>query len=234
MKNHLVQASMVMGIFLTACNFSLGQEQLKNPGFEKWEIIRNGIEEPIGWTSLKNSDGGYFMNRLAPDGLIRSTDAHNGTYSVKLINKSTMNVVATGTLTNGAIHPDFKPEKGYVYTNPNESNSYTPFTSRPDSLTGWFKFFPKENDKIMVWAILHTGQGSIPEFGTKANWIGEALFVSSPVTTDKWTRFSVPFTYYNNQRPQHILIILNSGYGIDAIDGSEALFDDIELIYNRK
>jgi hypothetical protein len=224
---------LIINVF-TASSISVAQDQLRNSGFEEWETIRNSVEEPIGWTSLKNTDGGYFMNRIAPDGLIKSCDAHSGRYAVRLINKSTMNVVATGTLTNGAVHPDFKPEKGYVYTDADESDLCTPFTLRPDSLVGWFKFYPEEHDKVMVWAILHTKEGSIPEFGTKVNWIGEALYVSAPVEVDKWTRFSVQFTYYSNQLPQYILIILNSGFGIDAIDGSEALFDDIELIYNRK
>jgi hypothetical protein len=212
----------------------MAQQQLDNPGFETWETIRSGLEEPVGWTSLKNTDGGFFMNRLAPVGLEKCTSAHSGLYCIKLVNKTAMNIVVTGTLTNGAIHPNFDPEKGYVYTDTTDSRLHTHFSSRPDSLTGWFKFYPEGDDKIMVWAVLHTVKGSIPEFGTKKNWTADALFISKPVVYDTWTRFSIPFVYYKDLQPDYILIILNSGYGTKAIPNSVAYFDDLKLIYNPK
>jgi len=230
----IVSFYLITGIAPVLFTAAVYGQQLDNAGFENWETVRSNIIEPVGWTSLKNTDGGFFMNRLAPDGLERCTEAHTGTYCVKLINKTAMNIIATGTLTNGAIHSDFDPEKSYVYTDTTDTRLCTRFSAHPDSLAGWFKFYPSGDDKVMVWAVLHTGEGSIPEFGTKKNWVADALFVSKPVTYGTWTRFSLPFTYYKKgQKPDFIPIVLNSGYGTKAIDGSVAFFDDIQLIYNK-
>jgi hypothetical protein len=42
----------------------------------------------------------------------------------------------------------------------------------------------------------------------------------------------VPFTYFSTVNPEYILVILTSGAGFEALEGSIALFDDLEMIYN--
>ena len=209
----------------------LAQQQLENASFENWQNLGGPTEEPTEWSSIKTSDAGSFINNAAPQVCERSTDAHTGTYSVKLTNKSVFSVIATGMITNGRAHGDTDPENGYVFTEVNDSQWNTPFTSRPDSIVGWFKYAPASGDKAKVEAILHTGSASNPENGTAGNFVGRARFITSS-TVGSWTRFSTPFSYFNSNTPSHVLLVLTSGDSTIAKNGSIAYYDDIEMIYN--
>ena len=207
------------------------QQQLENPGFEEWEDVGLPVEEPVNWSSIKTSDNDI-LNPVAPIVWGKSDAAHSGNYCVELFNVAVFSIVATGTLTNGRVHSDMNPELGYVFTDTSDSRWNTPFTKRPDSLVGWLRFYPQENDVARVRAILHRGYAQAPENGTFSNWVGEANFISVSEEIDTWTRFSVPFTYYNSETPEYILMVVNSGDSTIAVDGSIAYYDDLELIYN--
>jgi hypothetical protein len=98
---------------------------------------------------------------------------------------------------------------------------------------GWFKYFPKENDKAQFKVILHVDECKLPENGTMQNWVGMAVYVTDPGTTyENWTRFSVPFTYFNDSTPEHELTVINSGDSTTAADSSYMFVDDLELIYS--
>ncbi|MBK7269999.1 MAG: hypothetical protein IPI07_10970 [Flavobacteriales bacterium] len=47
-----------------------------------------------------------------------------------------------------------------------------------------------------------------------------------------WTRFSVPFTYFNATTPAYILMVLTSGDSLVTVLNSQSWYDDIALIYN--
>jgi hypothetical protein len=105
-------------------------------------------------------------------------------------------------------------------------------SARPDSIAGWYKYYPQGADFGTVKALLHKGYGKIPDTLTPpAGWVGFAQYAMPNATASTWTRFSVPFTYYSMQVPDYILIILTSGNGTTPVSGSYALFDDLELIY---
>lgn len=218
-------------IVLGLSGFSQTQPQLENPGFESWENAGTVVDEPTDWSSIKTSDNEQ-LNNAAPQVWEQSTEAHTGSYSVRLENKSTFGIVATGTLTNGRVHTYPIADSGYVYTIPDDPRWCTPFTGRPDSIGGWFRFYPVDNDKGKLTAILHVNSGALPKHGTQDNWVAHAEYIFPPDTVDTWMRFSVPFEYFKPDAPQFILLVLNSGYRTQAIAGSVAYFDDIELIYN--
>jgi hypothetical protein len=204
------------------------QQQIENPGFESWENVGTVADEPVDWSSIKTADA---LAALAPQVWFQSTDAHSGSYSVKLENKSSFGIVASGILSSGRIHADLNPENGYVFADLANAEWNTPFTDRPDSLVGWFKFAPVSSDAGKAQVVLHTGACQIPENGTQSNWVAEARFDFSG-TTSSWTRFSVPFNYFNSNTPQYLLAVLVSGDSTLAVAGSVAFFDDLELIYN--
>ena len=227
-----MKQKLLFGLILCiAIVFTSYGQQLENPGFEYWEDAGTVIDEPVNWSSIKTSDN-EVLNPLAPVVWGKCDTAHSGSFSVKLFNVSAFSVIATGTLTNGRVHSDFNPDSGYVFTDLNDSRWNTPLTLRPDSLIGWFKYYPQGNDVARVKALIHTGFAKIPENGTFSNWIALANFISEPVVVDTWTRFSVPFTYYNSETPEYILLVLNSGDSTIAVEGSIVLYDDLELIYN--
>ncbi|MCD4735656.1 MAG: PCMD domain-containing protein [Bacteroidales bacterium] len=223
---------MKKGILVTYVSFVLisycfGQQQAENPGFEDWEDVGLNVEEPVDWSSIKTSDNS-FMNGLAPYVWDKSTDAHTGSYSVKVYNATVLSIVAAGTMTNGRVHADFNPENGYVFTDVSDDRWRTICTDKPDSVVVWVKFIPQGSDVGQVKAVLHSGTAKIPD-PSMSNYIAFAeINITSQTTT--WTRFSAPFTYFNGNTPEYILFVLNSG-GAVAVEGSEAYFDDIELIY---
>lgn len=215
------------------CVTSIGQQQIPNAGFEDWQEIRSEVFEPTQWNSIKNTDGGKTTNRLAPEVTFKSSTVHSGNYAVRLLNKSTLGIVANGMLTNGAIHGEMDKSKSYVYSDTLKADFHTLFTSRPDSLTGWYMYTPAENDSAMVVILLHDGYVTLPDHGTKSKWVG-GLKLMLPSSEDNWKRFSVPFIYLKKTAPKYILIMLSAGNRQQAVVGSEAFFDDLKLIYNKK
>jgi hypothetical protein len=219
-------------LFLLLClNLYLIGQEVENGGFEAWENAGTVIDEPVDWSSIKTSDN-TSLNGVAPVIWGKSTDAHAGDFSLKLFNISPFaGIIVAGTMTNGRVHSDFNPDLGYVFTDPQDSRWNTPFTVRADSLVGWYKFYPVGQDFGRVQALLHVGYTRIPDNADSVNWVGKADFYMQPgVTIDAWTRFSVPFTYYDDRTPEYILFILNSGNGTTPVEGSWALFDDIATV----
>lgn len=222
-------------LLILACLIAHGwisaQQQLENAGFEIWEDAGTVREEPADWSSIKTSDNPT-TNQAAPVVWEQSTDAHSRNYSVKLTNLVPFpGIVATGTLTNGQVHASFNPDSGYVFTRQDSAKWHTVFTSKPDSLAGWYKYYPVGSDHGGVRAILHKEQGALPEHGTHNNWIADANFIMPEATVETWTRFSVPFVYLSDDTPEYILVVVKAGNGTDAIANSQGLFDDLQLIY---
>ena len=214
--------------------YSYGQQQVDNSGFEDWEEIRSEVEEPVNWNSIKNTDGGKMTNRLAPEVYFKSETAHSGKYSLKLVNESTVGIIANGMVTNGAIHGEMDKSKSYVYTDTSQAGFSTTFMSRPDSVTGWYIYSPVENDSAMVVVLLHEGYITLPDHGTKSSWYGGVKVMLGSTGSNSWKRFSAPIQYFKEGNPKFILVVFSAGNRQNAIEGSTAFFDDIKLIYNKK
>ena len=215
---------------LLIINGTLSQ-QLENSGFEQWENVGTGEEEPLSWSSTKTSDNSS-LNGLAPQVISRSTDAHTGTYAAKLVNKNVpfVNIVANGILTNGIVHTTTNPQDSYVYTDVNSSDHSQPFTSYPDSIVGWYKYAPQGNDVGNIQVLLHGSYGQLPvDASTSIIALAEFDFSAN----SNWTRFSTPFIYYPTiNNPSYILCNISAGDSTQAVANSELKIDDLELIYN--
>ena len=215
---------------LLIINGTLSQ-QLENSGFEQWENVGTGEEEPLSWSSTKTSDNSS-LNGLAPQVISRSTDAHTGTYAAKLVNKNVpfVNIVANGILTNGIVHTTTNPQDSYVYTDVNSSDHSQPFTSFPDSIVGWYKYTPQGNDVGNIQVLLHGSYGQLPvDASTSIIALAEFDFSAN----SNWTRFSTPFIYYPTiNNPSYILCNISAGDSTQAVANSELKIDDLELIYN--
>ena len=219
----------VLLLLFTFSIVSVTAQYVQNPSFETWEV-ENGKSEPENWSSIQTALPATIGN-LAPQVMTQSSDAHTGSSSIKLENKSVFGIVANGVITNGRIFADLDPEKGYMYTDINDSRWNTPILGRPDSIVGWFKYAPMGNDVGSVIAIAHTDTLRFPD-DDSANFVGAARFDIANSTVSSWTRFSVPFTYFNADAPEYIFIVINSGDSTQAVAGSVAFFDDVNLVYN--
>jgi hypothetical protein len=206
-------------------------QQLENPGFENWENAGTVKDEPVDWSTIKTSDDPG-ISAVAPVTFARCDTAHSGNYSLRLYNVKVFGLIATGAITNGRFHAEFNLDSSYSFTKPDDPRWNTAFIWRPDSLVGWFKFYPKEDDRAQFKVILHVDECKLPANGTTPNWVGMAVYVTEPgITYDNWTRFSVPFDYYKDDIPQYELTVLNSGDSTIASDSSLLLADDLQLIY---
>lgn len=228
-----IQTTLLTILLLTG--MATAQMQLENSGFEQWDDIfisdEDTIREPVEWSSLKTSDDQQ-LSVFAPVVCKRSSDAHSGDYSVELTNYEVFSIVANGVVTNGRLHPDFNPEIAYIYTDTMDGQWNAPLIARPDSIAGWFKYTPQEDDTLQVIVALHRGFGKQPDADKTNTWIGEAEYKSPLNTEDEWVRFSAPFSYYSDSIPEYVLVVLNSGSGYTPVAGSIALFDDLKMIYN--
>ena len=227
-----IQVTLLIVFLLTG--MATAQNQLENPGFEEWDDIlvseSDTIREPVEWSSLKTSDDPT-LSALAPVVCRRSSDAHSGEYSIELTNVLSF-IVANGVATNGRLHPDFIATLAYIFTDTLDEQWNTPFTERPDSIAGWFKYAPQGDDTLQVKVALHRGFGKQPDAEYTDNWIGVAEYKSPLNTEGEWIRFSAPFTYFSDNNPQYVLVVLNSGNEYTPVAGSVALFDDLEMTYN--
>jgi hypothetical protein len=216
---------------MTLLPLAIFGQQLENPGFENWENAGTVKDEPVDWSSIKTSDDPG-ISAVAPVTFARCDTAHSGNYSLRLYNVSVFGLIATGAITNGRFHAEFNLDSSYSFTQPDDPRWHTPFTWRPDSLSGWFKFYAQEDDRAQFKVILHVGECQLPANGTMENWIGMAVFVTEPgVTYDSWTKFTVPFDYYSDGNPVYELSVLNSGDSTSAVEGSMLIADDLQLIY---
>ncbi len=205
------------------------QQQLPNAGFETWENEGTATQEPTNWSSLKTADA---LASLAPEVLSRD-NGNTGNYSAVLEVKSAFGIAANGLITNGRVHADLNPENGYVFTDVNDAQWNTPFTSRPDSLVGWVKYAPVNNDKGKVEVILHTGNSArLPmDATTQANMVGHLRYDFTTAASG-WVRFSAPFTYSGSQNPEFILVTIAAGDSTVSQAGTKMWIDDLQLIYN--
>ena len=209
----------------------MAQEQFENASFEEWESVVIGEYdiEPVNWSSIKTSDSDL-MNGLAPVVWQRSDEAKTGNYSLYLKSKETLGIVATGTMVNGRLHADLNYDSAYAFTDTNDSQWNSAFTSRPDSVIGWFMSNPTDDDFPTVKVALHTGELRIP--GDESNIVAMA-YIELPIGVhNTWTRFSAPFIYSNSIAPEYHLTILTAGDGVSALGDSEVWFDDMEFVYN--
>ncbi|UBM63418.1 T9SS type A sorting domain-containing protein [Candidatus Sulfidibacterium hydrothermale] len=225
----------IVFLFGTFSVFAQTADTLENPGFERWEVpigLSDNNPEPVNWSGIKTSDNSS-VNPLAPVNWARCDTAHSGKYSLKLFNISSLGLVATGTMSNGRYHTEVSNTKSYVYTDTANALWHTRFTARPDSIVGWFMCKPVKGDHGNVLAILHTGFAETPLVNADSStWIAKASFDLPDTEVAEWTRFSAPFKYYSDKTPEFILIVLTSGNGADALAGSVAYFDDLDVVFN--
>lgn len=216
---------LVSGIIISGISFT--QQQFENGNMESWDGLATPQEEPSNWSSLKTADA---LSGSAPQ-VLEQDAGHNGGFCARLESTSVFFVPANGIMTNGRVHADFDPENGYVYTDATDAEWNTPFTSRPDSLVGWFKYSPDGGDKGKVEVFLHEAAGQIPEAGTSANIIGSARMNITNAEAN-WTRFAVPFSYVDSRTPEYMLSIVACGDSTISNSGSILWIDDLSFVYN--
>jgi hypothetical protein len=227
-----MKKTLLMGVISLIITFGVFGQQIQNAGFEDWEDAGTVLDEPINWSSIKTGDGGEYINNAAPVVWGQSEDSHTGNFSIEMFNVFTFGIVATGSATNGRMHPDFNPDNAYAFSDTNDDRWHTVFTGHPDSVAIWAKYIAQGDDIAQVKILLHTGEGTLPpQPENEANKVAYAQ-INIAGNIDTWTQFKAPFTWFGEENPEYMLIVISAGNGTQAIEGSRVWYDDIELIYN--
>lgn len=211
------------------------QQQLPNSGFETWQNAGNNDEEPTNWNS--NKTGGGFA-ALGPQTCFREgSGVYAGSYCVKLETGRILGNNVNGTVTTGKLEaPNTNPNNGYAHTVRADADFNSPFTGRPDSLVGYYKYTSVSGDAGALQVILH-GDADVrmpdPNNTTTAFVVGEAAFDTPASSVGSWTRFSVPFVYNNTDTPKYVLAIFTASAVIaNSAEGSILWVDGVEMVYN--
>lgn len=179
-----------------------------NAGFENWTLVGSRYD-PVSWNNLNPSTsvlGVYTCTRAS------GVDKHSGTYAIKLQTKSVFFQTANGIASTGTIKTSA----------PYGISGGIPFTGRPDSISGWFKYTPVGADSGFVQFQLFAA----------GDTVGNVRFQTGNYTTGAYTRFSAPITYYSAATPDTALWLLSSSRAANPILNSALYIDDLELIYN--
>lgn len=208
MKKHfLLLASIGATSFVNA-------QSVPNGGFETW-VDQTVYEDPQYWSG---------MNALTMFGAeataIKSTDAHSGTYALKLIT-SISDIGGDGemdTLPGIIMLGTMDPMNG-------TSTTGYAFDQRPDSLVGWYKLISPTNVPFQLEFSSSKWNSNIssPETIGAASFAGQA--------SSDYIRFSIPITYLESNNPDSIQIYLSNSNDAPAVD-NELFIDDLSFVYN--
>ena len=192
-------------------HFSFSQNPTPNAGFESWnyDTCVNVFEVPDNWDQLNCA-----TSLLGVLTCLKATDAHSGTFAAKLITKIVDTPFGTDTA-NGIISTGH-----LIIIPPYGVEGGIPFTQRPDSIYGWFKYFPTAADSLQIEFDL---------FGVNHDTVGTALFQTGQ-TISTYTRFSAPINYFSGATPDTSLWLISSSNGFNSLPNSTLYIDDVGIV----
>lgn len=198
-------------LLLVSSFWSNGQNAATpNPAFENW-TQQNNYWNPNSWNNLNPST--YILGVFTCQRASAATDVHGGSYAIKLTTKSVFGITANGIASTATL----------ITTPPYGITGGIPYTERPDSIVGWYKYTPANaNDSGFVQFALLTNS---------YDTIGMVKFntPNTPVTT--YTRFSKAITYLSPATPELSYWILSASDGVNPVVNSVLIVDDIDLIF---
>ncbi|MGP8214975.1 MAG: PCMD domain-containing protein [Bacteroidia bacterium] len=185
-----------------------------NANFESWTHNSSGYDNPDSWNTLNSSTSILGFYTCYKDST--PADVRSGKYSVELVTMeySLLSELVPGTITTGTINTTSQTISGGL-----------PYTLKPDSIVGWYKYTPVSGDNADIEFYLF-GSGS-------TDTIGEAFFKTPTTKVGTYTRFSYPVTYRSSSTPVTALWILTSSLNQKAAKvGSVLIADSLGLIFN--
>ncbi|MDX5346243.1 MAG: T9SS type A sorting domain-containing protein [Hymenobacteraceae bacterium] len=180
------------------------QGTVPNAGFETWNNVFTFME-PQGWVTTNQV--GFFLGVIPAT---RTTDSHSGTYAMQLETKSS----AGGAIQGGAV------------TASNTSNFGYPFTDRPGSLEGFYKYTPVSGDTGGVFVALYKWNPAMGQRDT----IGLGIFFTNTAATT-YTPFRCFISYRSAATPDTAEIIVSASSLDFPQVGSVIKIDDLSFSF---
>jgi hypothetical protein len=152
--------------------------------------------EPTGWVS--SNINGIVTN------VTQSTQSHSGTYALK-----------------GDVVPFFTALLAPVIQSGLNARG-TPYTQRPASVTGYYKFTPQGGDRFGVNVVLYHG-------GSEGTAVATAALAIT-AGASSYVQFNAPFVYHTSDIPDTVILqfqIVGPVTGTDYHLGSTFTLDDL-------
>lgn len=187
-------------------------QNVPNGGMENWtHITATNYWNPDSFSTSNNS----FATVVAKDSLTQ----HGGTYCAKMTNVSFGPNVIPAAITTGTINLSTLSMQGGL-----------PFTSKPATFEGWYKYTPGNGDTCLFVALLTRDSANIRDT------VGISIFQMDSAKAG-WTHFTAWFNYIHpNQTPDTALIVFSaSRTPLHAHPNSQLWIDDVGLFgtYNN-
>lgn len=212
MKKYLLALLMLGSLFPDL----QGQGQIPDGDFENWSNGGAGFyEQPAsGWWASLNP----LRDIGGPVTLEKSTDAHSGNYSALITTKQFGTLLVPGVLVSGTFN---------LLAAPNYFTRGRPYTGRPSSFSGWYKYLPVNGDSAGIGMQLtrwDAAQG-------KRDTVGEAGIVLY-LAANGWTQYAIPIFYYSQDQPDTLIVAATPSFaGANFIGqvGSQLWIDDLDM-----
>jgi hypothetical protein len=185
---------------------------ISNHSFENWATTGSN---PTDWTT---SNG--IVTLLGGTSMVvekETSIVQEGNSSARLTSRFITSPVASavvpgvvGLVTINALTRTYSPGKA--------------FTSRPDSLVGYYQYTPAGGDHFGVIILLSKWNG------TSRDTIGMATYTDNAASTT-FNRFGMEINYRSTSNPDSILLVMSSSGDIpSAVDGSVAYVDNVQFV----
>ena len=207
-----MKAAFVTGIAILAFVTLSAQTTIPNAGFENW-TASGSYENPDSWDSpndVTSSLGKIVVEK-------EDVYVHGGNYAAMITVLSSFAGNLPGMLTLGDFSFDLMSMTATI-------DGGTPFTGKPEKMTGWYQYEPNNNDICLIGAfLLQDNSGTWDTIATAG--------FESTATVMTWTQFEAVFDYRNSNTPTHMNIILLPTDRNNPQAGSTIYIDDLTFEY---
>ena len=207
-----MKAAFVTGIAILAFVTLSAQTTIPNAGFENW-TVSGSYENPDSWDSpndVTSSLGKIVVEK-------EDVYVHGGNYAAMITVLSSFAGNLPGMLTLGDFSFDLMSMTATI-------DGGTPFTGKPEKMTGWYQYEPNNNDICLIGAfLLQDNSGTWDTIATAG--------FESTATVMIWTQFEAVFDYRNSNTPTHMNIILLPTDRNNPQAGSTIYIDDLTFEY---
>jgi len=205
------QLLIIFSIFSFNICFS---QALPNSAFEGW--THNSFpayDDPNGWNTLNSVSG--LLGAITCYKATAIADIHGGAAALKLVTKNVAGQIANGIATTGTINTTAQTIGGGIA-----------YTGRPDSIVGYYKYTPVNNDNGFV-------EFQLLGAGGDTDTVGYVRFKTPSASVASYTRFSAPIVYKKTTPVvKSIWIISSSADATTHYVNSTLFIDDLQLINN--
>lgn len=184
-------------IIVDSLHFTNTALTIPNGGFETW--VNDTDAEPVNWYT---SNKYYLSNPALP--VTKTTDSYSGNYALRIENVNYVNGLAVA----------------FAFAGPQSNNGPLPgfpVSERKLFLEGYYKYYPQNNDSLMIGVIMFN----------KGTRIGSGFF-QSKTPKSSYTHFVMPiyYSYGYTGTPDSATVLLLPFDGGQSPHGNSVLFVD--------